>query len=166
MIRHALTATLLLLACASVSAAEPIVILVRHAERADAGSAAGKEMGSDPDLSAAGHARAEALARLLKDAAITAIYTTGLKRTQQTAAPLARTLAIQPTVIPANGSADLLHSIGSAQGTVLIVGHSNTVPDLITRLGVEEVVTIAEEEFDSLFVVFRGPEPALLRLRY
>ena len=44
----------------------------------------------DPDLSDAGRARAESLANVLKDAGITAIYATELKRTQQTAAPLAR----------------------------------------------------------------------------
>jgi phosphohistidine phosphatase SixA len=163
MLRRLLTAVLLLLASAVVLAAEPVVILVRHAERADARDAAGSFSEKDPDLSAAGHARAEGLARLLKDASVTAIFTTALKRTQQTAAPLARTLAIEPTVADA---ADLLQSIRSAQGAVLIVGHSNTVPDMIARLGVKEPVTIADDEFDNLFVVFSGPQPTLLRLRY
>ena len=45
-----------------------VVFLVRHAERADAGMAAAKMAGADPELSDAGKARAAALAALLKDA--------------------------------------------------------------------------------------------------
>lgn len=165
MIRHTPAALLLLLASVGLSAAEPVVILVRHAERADAGAAA-KMMATDPELSAAGHARAETLARLLTKAGITAIYTTEYRRTQQTAAPLARTLKVEPTIVPASESDDLLRAIRAARGAVLLVGHSNTVPELIAGLGVKEAVTIADDEFDGLFVVFRGSEPALLRLRY
>ena len=53
-------------------------------------------------------------------------------------------------------------------GNVLIVGHSNTVPDLLKRLGVKDAITIAESEFDNLFVVVRpaSGEPTLIRLRY
>lgn len=141
----------------------PVVLLVRHAERADTGTAAA---GTDPDLSPAGHARAEALARLLKDASITAIYTTELKRTQQTAAPLASVLGLQPAVVPAARSADLVRMVGSTAGIVLVVGHSNTVPDLIAALGVKEPVAIADGEFDNLFVAVGGAEATLLRLRY
>ena len=62
------------------------MFLVRHAERADAGMAAAKMAGRDPDLSDAGKARANALAAMLKDARITAIFTTEYKRTRQTGA--------------------------------------------------------------------------------
>jgi phosphohistidine phosphatase SixA len=163
MIRY-LVAALLLLGSAASAAAEPVVILVRHAERADGGT--GGKTVTDPDLSDAGRARATALVRLLKDAPITAIYTTELKRTQQTAAPLAAALKVRPTIVPASATGDLLRALDSARGTVLVVGHSNTVPDLIGKLGVQDPVTIADDEFDGVFVVFRGAEPTLLRLRY
>lgn len=166
MIRHTLAAVLLLLVSAAATVAQPVVILVRHAERADAGQAAAGTTSSDPDLSPAGHARAEALARLLKDATITAIYTTELKRTRQTAAPLARVTGLKPSIVPAAQSADLVRAITQATGVVLVVGHSNTVPELIARLGCKEPVTIGDEEFDNLFVLVRGAPPTLLRLRY
>jgi phosphohistidine phosphatase SixA len=166
MIRHALTALLLLLALAAASAADPVVILVRHAERADSGGAAGTMMATDPDLAQAGYARAEALARLLKDAGIAAIYTTEYRRTQQTAAPLARALMLDPQIVPAAAGDDLLRRLAAARDPVLVVGHSNTVPEIIAALGVTEAVAVADDEFDGVFVVFRGANPTLLRLRY
>ena len=77
-----------LVACyATPALAQATVFVVRHAERADDGAA---KLEDDPDLSAAGRARAEALAAALEDAGITAIFATQYKRTHQTAAPLAK----------------------------------------------------------------------------
>ena len=64
----------------SVASAQPIVVIVRHAEKA-------ANDPKDPDLSEAGRERAQTLARILKDGHITAIFTTEFKRTQETAAP-------------------------------------------------------------------------------
>jgi hypothetical protein len=48
-----------------------------------------------------------------------------------------------------------------------VVGHSNTVPDILKSLGVSEPIRIADDEYDRLFVVVRrGGEPELLKLRY
>jgi hypothetical protein len=54
------------------------------------------------------------------------------------------------------------------RGNVLIVGHANTVPDLLKGLGIKDDITIADAEFDNLFVVVRpeAGEPTLIRLRY
>jgi hypothetical protein len=49
---------------------------------------------------------------------------------------------------------------------VLVVGHSNTVPDVIKDLGVTTRVTIGEDDFDNLFLVTTGARPSLLRLHY
>lgn len=148
---------------AAAAFAQPTAFLVRHAERADTGTAAAKMTGADPDLSAAGKVRAETLAKMLKDARITAIYTTEYVRTKQTAGPLATMLGVQVTVVPSKDTAGLIQKVKAATGNVLVVGHSNTVPDVIKALGVAEPVTIAESEFDYLFIVSRGE---LVRLRY
>ena len=79
--KHFIALLLLCVLLASSAAAQSTIFLVRHAE---------KKTGDDPDLTKAGHARAESLAKMLKDADITAIYTSEVKRTQQTAAPLAK----------------------------------------------------------------------------
>ena len=91
----------LLLAClaASPAAAQHTIFLVRHAERADTTPGTSPTMAADPDLSEAGRARAESLATALKDAKITAIYATKYKRTQQTAAPLAKALGLTVNIV-------------------------------------------------------------------
>ena len=72
-------------------AAQPTVIVVRHAEALT---------GDDPGLSEAGTARANALAKSLKDAGITAIYVTQYARTRDTASRSADTAAREPTPRP------------------------------------------------------------------
>jgi broad specificity phosphatase PhoE len=141
------------------------VFLVRHAERADTVNGGPAMMGNDPSVSDAGRARAAGLAAALKDAGITAIFVTEYKRTQETAAPIAKALGLTPVVVKANDRADLVSRIRNAKGHVLVVGHSNTVPDVINALGVAATITIADTEYDNLFVVL--PHGAqLVRLRY
>ncbi len=84
------------------AAAQHTVFLVRHAERADSSPGTSPTMAADPDLSAAGRARADHLAEALKDAKITAIFATEFKRTQQTAAPLAKALGLTVKIVSSN----------------------------------------------------------------
>lgn len=165
MMLRAGAACLLILGCVSSAAGEDAVILVRHAERAD--SARGAQItASDPDLSEEGKARARRLAQLLKDARVTTIFTTQYKRTQQTAAPLATALRLQPIVIPSSDPGRVVEKIQGTGGNVLVVGHSNSVPELLKRLGVKEEVAIGDEEYDNLFVVTPGAATSMVRLRY
>jgi phosphohistidine phosphatase SixA len=167
MMRAVFTAAcLILLFVTGTAAAQSTVFLVRHAERADGGGAAGGMSTNDPDLSAAGRTRAESLANLLKDAKITAVFTSEFKRTQQTAAPLAKALGIQAVQVPSKDSPSLVKRIKSATGNILVVGHSNTVPEVIKALGVKEAVTIGDQDFDNLFVLIRSASPKLVRLHY
>ena len=147
---------------APMQATPSIVYVVRHAERADSNGVAEK----DPALSAAGKARARALAGLLQDAKITALYATEFRRTQDTARPLADALKIPITVIPATETAALMEKLKGASGNALIVGHSNTVPAIIKALGVSEPVTLGESEYDNLFLVVTEPSPRLVRLHF
>jgi broad specificity phosphatase PhoE len=164
MTKRSLVILVLSLLVAAPAAAQSSVFLVRHAERADSGMAPAS--GADPDLSEAGKARAQSLAALLKDANITTIFTTEFKRTQQTAAPLGKALGISVVTVPSKNTVDLVKQIKAAKGNVLVVGHSNSVPDIIRDLGVSAPVTIADDEFDNLFIVSRDAPPSLLRLHY
>lgn len=146
------------------AAAQHSVFVVRHAERAD-GGAAGMST-SDPDLSDAGKARAQSLAAALKDAGITAIYVTEFKRTQQTAAPLANASGVAVTVVPAKDMAGLIEKLKATAGNALVVGHSNTVPEVIRQLGVADPLKLADTDYDFLFVVTQGSPASLLRLHY
>lgn len=156
----------LLLAGATTVDAQQVVFVARHAERADAGGMTAPAMAADPELSEAGKARARVLAAMLKDAKITAIFTTEYKRTRQTAEPLAQALGIRATVVPARDPGALLEKLKSAAGNVLVIGHSNTVGDTISRLGVTEPVKVEDSEYDNLFVVVRGVNPTLVRLHF
>lgn len=143
-------------------AAEPTIFLVRHAEKAEATTGNPK----DPELSEIGRRRAESLALTLKDAGITSIYVTELKRTQQTAEPLARSADLRPSVVPAKDAPALVTRLNDMIGNVLVVGHSNTIPEIIKALGAPEPVAIADSEYDNLFIWRPGASPQLIRLHY
>ena len=150
------------LTLAGTASAQALVYLVRHGEKLDDSR--------DSVLSAAGMARSERLAQLLADARIDAIFTSEYQRTQQLAAPLAQRLGLKPQVLPARDMATLLEQLRGLGPTqrALIVGHSNTVPALLKALGHDELVTIAEHEFDNLFVLMPRPAqtPLVTRLHY
>lgn len=124
------------------------LILVRHAEKASDGT-------RDPALTPEGTARAERLAELLADAGIDAVYSTPYQRTRQTAAPTAEALGQEVVTYKVQGEAlaDTLLRRHPGQ-KVLVVGHSNTVPQLLNALvGEERFEWLREQEFDALFVV-------------
>jgi broad specificity phosphatase PhoE len=137
-----------------------IVVFVRHAEPVATG-------GDNPGLSAAGRRRAATLAKMLAGAGITAIFTSELRRTKETAAPLAGLLSITPLEI-AGAPAAAATQIKAAGKRVLVVGHTNTVPPIIETLDGPASVVINANEFDRMFVLqvpAHGAE-SLLTLRY
>lgn len=133
------------------------VFLVRHAEKAVPGDAEfNPQDPADPPLNAAGRARAEALARTLEEAGVTAIFASEFARTQQTVAPLAARVGLEVTVHPAGDTAGLAELVATAHvgAVVVISGHSNTVPALVEALGAGAVNPIEEAwEYDNLYVV-------------
>jgi len=139
--------------------ADPVVVyLVRHAERAEDGT-------NDPPISEAGLARAQELAVVLEDAGIDHVHSTDLKRTRQTGAPLveAAGLAVQvydPSDLPAFAA-----TLRAAPGRHLVLGHSNTTPELVAALGGDAGEPLEDGEYDRLYVVVipaRGPVSTVL----
>jgi broad specificity phosphatase PhoE len=158
------TVAALMLLIPAAAQAQKLVILTRHAERADGGAMSGKAE-NDPPLSAAGEARAAKLAAMLGDAGITAIFATEFKRTQDTAKPLAAKLKLTVQTVPGDQTAQLMAQLKKhPNDIVLIVGHSNTLPEVIKALG-GPAVTIPDPEFDNLFL-FAPAAKAFTRLRY
>jgi broad specificity phosphatase PhoE len=155
----ALALFLLLFVSVSVASAQPVVVIVRHGEKAVDG-------GTDPDLSSAGRARADALARILKDSGITAIFTTEFKRTQETAAPTATSAHVTPTVIAAKDTAALVAKLHELNGNALVVGHGDTIPNLIKALGINTPINIADDDYSEFLIVTLGDKPQLFRLHY
>lgn len=137
-----------------------VLYFARHAEKAT-------EPAGDPPLTAAGEARAEALADVLRDAGIGAIYSSQFARTRATAAPLAERLGLDVTVLPIEGP-DVQATVraqarqiadDSFPHAVLVVGHSNTIPPMISELTGEPMADLADDEYDALFVVTIDAHP-------
>lgn len=126
---------------------DPVVVyLVRHAERQEDGT-------SDPPISEEGRARARLLASLLRDAGITRIHTTDLKRTRETGAPLAGALGLGMEVYDPGDLPSLALRLRATPGRHLVLGHSNTTGELAEALGGERHGPIADMEYDRLYVV-------------
>jgi broad specificity phosphatase PhoE len=136
-------------------AAQPsMVVLVRHGEKATVG-------GSDPSLSEAGVARAQALAGALTMLTPNAIVVSSLKRTGETAAVVVAKTGVVPTVIPIDGGgaahvAAVAAAVRAARGIVLVVGHSNTVPAIVTALGGPPLPDLCDASYATLFVLTPG----------
>lgn len=139
------------------------IILVRHAEKADDGTA-------DPGLSETGIARAALLRSQLSAADITAIYSTPYKRTRQTVRPLAEEKGVAITDYNTFG-ATVLRDMLSAHpgGTILVAGHSNTTPKLVNLLlGTDRYRPLDESAYDNIFIVYSHGlgKGKLLHLKY
>lgn len=131
---------------------ETIVYLVRHAEKST-------ENPSNPDLSAKGYVRADSLASQLKEAGINIIITTHLKRTIETALPLARQRGITPEIVAITGStADHVDSVAAVVrrhmgSRILVVGHSNTVGKIAEALGAPHIGDLCDNEYSDLIIL-------------
>jgi broad specificity phosphatase PhoE len=137
------------------------VVLVRHAEKTSTAP--------DAVLSPQGQQRAECLAHVLHDAGIKRIYVSDARRTQQTADPLAKALGIKPVIVPAKDLNTLIRDVFyGTGGNALVVGHSDTLPLLITRVQAGTVPPIGENEYDGLYVltVLEGSSTPVVKLRY
>ena len=167
---------LLLLATTGISVYEPtpssaqspaLVVLVRHGDTAP-------NSGSDPDLTASGVKRAQDLASALSGTKFSAIITTQLGRTKQTAQPIATALGLGPEVISYAAPQREAHVKSVAEavrklsgGSVLVVGHSTTIPLIIGALGGPRLLEICETVFDNLFaLVPAGANVQFVHARY
>jgi broad specificity phosphatase PhoE len=152
-----LTLLFSLLLAAPADTTRPVtVIVVRHAEKAAAPA-------NNPPLSPAGQVRAAALDSALADAKVSAILVTPYLRNNETAAPVAKRFGLIPIVVPitAQGGVKLHATTMAAKarelgGTVLIVGHSNTVGAIVEALGGPKVGDLAETEYTLMWTVVVG----------
>ncbi len=140
------------------------IYVVRHAEKADLPGE------RDPELSEAGVVRAEALARTMRSIQLDACFTSQYKRTQMTLAPLAKAAGLETTVAQAGAEKALAAKILETRRgkSVVVAGHSNTVPTLLQALGVADPPQLSESDYDDLFVVRVDAEgrARLLHLHY
>jgi hypothetical protein len=144
------------------AAAQQAIFIVRHAEQAlDV---------ENPPLTETGRRRATALAVLLKDVGISAIYETGIRRTTETAKALADALNIELNTYPRSDLGGFIGRLRSqhAQDRVLIVTQSLRIPRWLKSLGYPGDVTVAPTDYNNLFIIIpKGDgDPLVLRLHY
>ena len=161
---------LMLLASATALSAQtsPVtVILVRHGEKA-------AQPADNPPLTAEGQVRAEDLLKAVRDAGITAVYSTPYLRTTGTAKVVADGLQLPLTETPIYGRSVPVYADSVAArvrregGVILVVGHSNTMGAVIKALGGPDIGEVADPEYDNLFfVTVQDGRPArLVRAKY
>ena len=142
-----------------------VVILARHAEK-------GTEPANDPSLTPVGEARARALWDAVKDAGVEAIIVTQFARTRQTAAPTAMATGLTPEIVQTSNDPNVNRAMADAirkhaGQTILVIGHSNTVPFIIAALGAKEPAPICDASYDNLFIVtLKGQSAQLIRGKY
>jgi phosphohistidine phosphatase SixA len=132
--------------------------LVRHAEK--------KMESKNPPLTQCGKKRAQQLATLLSTANIESIYSTSYQRTMSTAAPLSSKQSIPiKNYNPKQLEQFFLH-LKQRKENALIVGHSNTTPQLTQLLSGQEVVGLGEKDYQTLYQVqFIGGESLLTKFK-
>mgnify|MGYP001554342897 FL=1 len=130
---------------ASAEDGPSILFLVRHAEKDD---------GPDPPLSESGQKRAQTLARMLAESGIGHVHSTNYVRTLETAAPVAERLGLEIRIYDPTQLQELADTLLREGGRHLVVGHSNTTPDLVALLGGEPGEAIEDAwEYDRLYLV-------------
>ncbi len=162
---------LLICGCAMSLCAQPPlansrtrIYIVRHGE---------KESGKDPGLAIAGKQRAGDLMRKLKRKHIHHIYVSQFRRTQMTGDSMRIQSGIDTIQYVADTTGeDLLNKIiahKDQRRKILVIGHSNTIPNIIRKLGVADYPTdwIPDNEFDNLFLIrYKKHQARIIKDKY
>ena len=119
---------------------------------------------TDPDLTDEGKKYAAAVSHSFQRDPPDVIYVSSTKRAQQTAAPLADRLKLTPKIYDPRDTPGLIASVSAETGTVLIVGHSNTVPDIVEKLGGQRPDDLSHEDFGDIWHI-AGPEKITTQAR-
>ncbi|MFC5460331.1 SixA phosphatase family protein [Massilia niabensis] len=150
----AITALVLTMLTPVAALAEPSMIyLVRHGEKA--------LEGKDPDLTPQGQQRARNIAAMLGKTGIAHVFSTPTNRTRQTAQPLAQQNGVRVELYDPKTPQALVAKVKTLSGAVLVVGHSNTLPELVRLFGGQPGADVADNEYDRLYQLISGPNAAV-----
>jgi 2,3-bisphosphoglycerate-dependent phosphoglycerate mutase len=129
---------------------DPVIttfVLIRHAEK--------ESEGSDPDLKPEGNERAKRLTAILKNTTVNAVYSTRYNRTKNTVSPVAKEKGLEVQIYESLKAAELDALINKHAGeTILIAGHSNTIPSIVNLLtGKEDFKNFADTDYGNLLII-------------
>jgi broad specificity phosphatase PhoE len=149
--RFVLASLILILAAACATTPDappgPSHYVMRHLQKA---------AGPDPALSEEGRRNAEKVADLLAADPPSAIYVSTTRRARETAAPLAARLGLTLKTYDPSDTPALIAAVMAESGTVLVVGHSNTVPDIVERLGGARPADLTEADYGDIWHISSG----------
>jgi len=161
------TSPFLLVLLIFISSCSRVAYIVRHAEKATVGDTAAKMMTNDSPLSEAGKVRAIVLKDELHNKHIRHIYSTNFICTLSTAEPLSQ--AVSVPVEKYSNVDSLVRLIKSSKGNAVVVGHGDTVDDIVNKLcGSTKIDSdLKKGDYDNLFIVtFRGKKVSFSRRKY
>ena len=120
--------------------------LIRHAEKQSDGSI-------DPVLTEAGKYRSEQLTRWFQDKDIKDIWSSDYHRTRDTVKPLLKQLGLALNNYDPDHQSALVKQLLERERNALIVGHSNTIPELARLLCKCKIADMDDSEHDRLIVI-------------
>jgi 2,3-bisphosphoglycerate-dependent phosphoglycerate mutase len=126
-----------------------IFFIVRHAEKDTTG-------GSNADLNPVGRGRSKALVKMLKKIQLEKVLSTDKPRTRNTAKPVAEAKNRPVEIYDPKKHKEVLEKLISENKgkKVLMVGHSNTVPQIVNLLrGGNEEKEFSELDYSRLYIV-------------
>ena len=127
------------------------IVMVRHADKLNPTG--------DTVLNKKGQARARLLAETLRDAKVSRIFYSPFIRMRQTGKPISELTGVKPVEISADELDKLVAELrrGEPGATTLVIHHSNTIPDIVKKLGGGAIPPIPESEYDRMLVVTVPP---------
>ena len=118
----------------------------------------------DPDLTAQGQRRAALLADWFRTDRPAAIYVSDFRRTRQTAAPIAARLGLTAIVYDVRDTPGLIARVRAGPLPALVVGHSNTVPEIVEALGGTRPAPLVHADFGDIWTIGRDGTTQRLRV--
>lgn len=161
-LKFSVTTLFLAIFCCSATFAADIatIYLVRHTEKVVDGS-------QDPDLTGLGERRAIAFAELLRGKPVTHVFSTPYIRTRRSALPTATEHGLEIEEYDPSDPEALVSTLKTLTGTILVTGHSNTIPGLVNLLTGASFADLDESVYDHVFIVSLNKSgSAQLRLEY
>jgi 2,3-bisphosphoglycerate-dependent phosphoglycerate mutase len=153
-----------------MSSCSRTIYIVRHAEKTLPNDTTVKMMANDPPLSEAGKVRAFVLRDELKSQHIRHIYSTNTLRTVSTADPLRQAINVKVEIYNTRDSLDyLVQQLKNEKGNALVIGHSNTVDDIVNKLTGKTSLPgdLKDYEYDNMFIVhLKGKKARFEKKKY
>lgn len=159
---------LVFMACIMSACGSQHYFVVRHAEKSTVIPNTPGMSATDPPLTDSGKQRAQDLKTTLAGEKIRFVFSTNTIRTKETAEPTRAHFGLSTAMYSPVPTDEFISQLKALKGNTLIVGHSNTIDDIVNKLMGESLLTdLPETEYNHLFLVIKkGKKWKFKSLRY